>query len=52
MLQAHAISMHSARRVIFDTLQAYESALKRLIGVVDSVKERELIEHVAIRPEA
>ncbi|RNJ47924.1 hypothetical protein D1O30_20970 [Methylocystis hirsuta] len=37
---------------IFDTPQAYESALKRLIGAVDSVKEGEPIEHAAIRPEA
>lgn len=51
MLQARAISTHSAP-AIFDTPQAYESALKRLIGAVDSVKEGEPIEHAVIRPEA
>jgi hypothetical protein len=34
------------------TPQVYESALKRLIGAIDSVKEGEPIEHVTIRPEA
>ncbi len=30
---------------IFDTPQAYESALKGLIGAIDSVKEGEPIKH-------
>jgi hypothetical protein len=52
VLQAHAVSMHSARRFIFDTPQAMSRRSRAQIDAVDSVKEDEPIEHAAIRPEA